>query len=124
MLFTGDKIMKRMFLLVVFIIGIIAINLKVSYAMTGKQLFKKDGCILCHAIHGKGGSFGPNLSAIGKIRTYSWIRRQIRNPKLNFFTPNSFVMFHGKVYESIMPANKKISDANLNKLTQYLTSLK
>ena len=56
----------------------------------------------------KGGAMmGPNLSVIGKIRSYSWIRRQIRNPKLNFFTPNSFVIFHGKIYESNMPANKK-----------------
>ncbi|MCL4321782.1 MAG: cytochrome c [Deltaproteobacteria bacterium] len=120
--------MKNMFLLAVFVIGFTVINLNAGYAMagnmTGKQLFKKEGCILCHAIHGKGGSWGPNLSDIGKIRSYSWIRRQIKNPGLNFFTPHSFVIFHGKVYESIMPANKKINAKSLNRLTQYLASLK
>jgi cbb3-type cytochrome oxidase cytochrome c subunit len=108
----------------IFIIGIIAISYSTCYALTGKQLFVKNGCIACHAINGKGGSFGPNLSVIGKIRTNSWIKRQIRNPKLNFFTPNSFAIFHGKTYESIMPANKKITAANLNTLTKYLSSLK
>ncbi|MHB8232994.1 MAG: c-type cytochrome [bacterium] len=116
--------MKKSLLISIFIIGFITINSSLSYALTGRQLFVKDGCIACHAINGKGGSFGPNLSAIGKIRAYSWIKKQIRNPKLNFFTPNSFVIFHGKTYESIMPANKKINAANLNRLTQYLASLK
>lgn len=116
--------MGKVLFLTIFIIGVIVINSSTSYALTGKQLFSKEGCILCHAVNGKGGSFGPNLSSIGKIRTYSWIRRQIRNPKLNFFTPNSFVIFHGKTYKSIMPANKKISVTNLNRLTQYLASLK
>jgi cytochrome c551/c552 len=116
--------MKKLLLIIIFIIVAIAINPLDSHAFAGKQLFKKEQCILCHAINKKGGTMGPNLSAIGKIRSYSWIRKQIRNPKLDFFTPNSFVIFHGKIYKSIMPANKKISADNLNKLAQYLKSLK
>jgi mono/diheme cytochrome c family protein len=116
--------MKRVLFIIIFIIGIMAINPSNGYALTGKQLFSKDECFLCHTVNGKGGSIAPNLSAIGKIRTYSWIRRQIRNPKLNFFTPNSFAIFHGKIYRSIMPANKKMSAGNLNKLASYLASLK
>ena len=116
--------MKRLFLIIIFIIAAITVNPLDSHAFAGRQLFKKEQCILCHAINKKVGTMGPNLSSIGKIRTYSWIKRQIRNPKLNFFTPNSFVIFNGRVYESIMPANKKISANNLNKLAQYLKSLK
>jgi cytochrome c551/c552 len=116
--------MKKVLLIAIFIIGIITISPLKSHALTGKQLFSKDECFLCHTVNGKGGSIAPNLSAIGKIRTYSWIRRQIRNPKLNFFTPNSFAIFHGKIYRSIMPANKKMSAGNLNKLANYLASLK
>ncbi len=119
--------MKELLLTIIFIIAVIAVNPLNSHAFTGEQLFKKEGCILCHIINKKGGTMGPNLSTIGKIRTYSWIRRQIINPKLNFFTPNSFVIFHGKIYKSIMPVMpgyKKISANNLNKLAHYLESLK
>lgn len=116
--------MKRILLAVLFTAGMILMNISSSYAITGGQLFNKKGCILCHAIDGKGGSMGPNLSAIGKIRSESWIAKQIINPKLNFFTPNSFVIFHGKTYRSFMPADKKISAQNLNKLAGYLASLK
>jgi cytochrome c551/c552 len=118
--------MKKLLPIIIFIVttGAIAFNSSKSYALTGRQLFQKEGCIMCHTIDKKGGAIGPNLSAIGKIRTYLWVRRQIRNPKSNFFTPNSFSIFHGKTYESIMPANKKISANNLNRLAQYLTSLK
>ena len=116
--------MKRVLFIIIFIIGIMAMNPSNGYALTGKQLFSKYECSLCHIINGKGSSIGPNLSAIGKIRTYSWIRRQIRNPKLNFFTPNSFAIFNGKIYQSIMPTNKKMSAGDLNKLANYLASLK
>ena len=117
--------MKKLLLIIIFIIAAVAVNPSNGNAITGKQLFKKEECGLCHAVNKKGGAMmGPNLSVIGKIRSYSWIRRQIRNPKLNFFTPNSFVIFHGKIYESNMPANKKISANNLDKLSQYLKSLK
>lgn len=116
--------MKKLLLIPIFIIGFIAINSSSSYALTGKQLFSKNECFLCHIVNGKGGSIGPNLSAIGNIRTYSWIRRQIRNPKLNFFTPNSFAIIYGKTYKSIMPPNKKINTVKLDKLATYLASLK
>jgi cytochrome c551/c552 len=116
--------MKKLLPISIFIIGFITINSSLSYALTGKQLFSKEGCAMCHAIDGKGGTMSPDLSAIGKIRSYAWIRRQIRDPKLNFFTPNSFAIFRGKTYESIMPADKKISGANLDKLAGYLASLK
>ena len=116
--------MKKLLLIIIFIIAAVVAKPSNSNAIPGKQLFKKEECILCHTVNKKGGTMGPNLSDIGKIRSYSWIRRQIRNPKLNFFTPNSFVIFHGKIYKSIMPANKKISANNLNKLAGYLKSLK
>ncbi len=116
--------MKRLLLIIIFIIAAVAVSPPNGNAIAGRQLFKKEECILCHTINKKGGTMGPNLSTIGKIRSYSWIRKQIRNPKLDFFTPNSFVIFHGKIYKSIMPANKKISADNLNKLAQYLKSLK
>ena len=43
--------------------------------------FGKDGCSACHAIQGKGGHLGPDLSNIGATRRLSEIREAILNPK-------------------------------------------
>ncbi|MEE8110343.1 MAG: c-type cytochrome, partial [bacterium] len=34
-------------------------------AQRGKKLFERRGCLACHAIDGKGGEFGPDLSRVG-----------------------------------------------------------
>jgi len=38
-------------------------------------------CVTCHKLHGKGGSFGPDLSSIGLLRSESFIDRYIEDPK-------------------------------------------
>jgi quinol-cytochrome oxidoreductase complex cytochrome b subunit/cytochrome c553 len=38
-------------------------------------------CTGCHRLHGKGGRFGPDLSAIGLTRSKSFIERYVENPK-------------------------------------------
>jgi putative heme-binding domain-containing protein len=43
--------------------------------------FGKDRCSACHAIQGKGGHLGPDLSNIGATRRLSEIREAILNPK-------------------------------------------
>jgi cytochrome c oxidase cbb3-type subunit 3 len=50
-------------------------------AARGKDLFYGDGnCSLCHMINGKGGRFGPDLSAVGGSRTREAIIDSVRNP--------------------------------------------
>ncbi len=101
------------------------LNMAPVYALTGKLLFSKEGCIMCHSINGNGGSLGPNLSTIGKKRSLTFIKRMIKNPSLNFFTPNSWAIINGKIYRSIMPAGKgRISKNDINALSEYLKSLK
>ena len=47
----------------------------------GKQLFYGDAnCSLCHAVEGKGGRVGPELTAIGGARTTEAIIDSVRNP--------------------------------------------
>ncbi len=50
-------------------------------AAHGKELFYGDAnCSMCHMVEGKGGRFGPDLSAVGGSRTRAAIIDSIRNP--------------------------------------------
>jgi len=50
-------------------------------AAHGKQLFYGDAnCSGCHMVQGKGGRLGPNLTAVGGIRTTEYIVDSVRNP--------------------------------------------
>jgi len=47
----------------------------------GKRLFYGDAnCSGCHMVQGKGGRLGPNLTAVGGIRTPEYIVDSVRNP--------------------------------------------
>jgi len=47
----------------------------------GKDLFYGDAnCSLCHMVEGKGGRFGPELTAVGGSRTREAIIDSVRNP--------------------------------------------
>jgi putative heme-binding domain-containing protein len=50
-------------------------------AARGKALFYGDGnCSMCHMVEGKGGSMGPDLTAVGGSRTPEAMIESIRNP--------------------------------------------
>jgi cytochrome c oxidase cbb3-type subunit III len=50
-------------------------------AAHGKQLFYGDAnCSLCHAVEGKGGRVGPDLTSVGGSRTRDAIIDSVRNP--------------------------------------------
>jgi putative heme-binding domain-containing protein len=50
-------------------------------AVHGKQLFYGDAnCSGCHMVQGQGGRLGPNLTAVGGIRTPEYIVDSVRNP--------------------------------------------
>jgi cytochrome c oxidase cbb3-type subunit 3 len=50
-------------------------------AAHGKALFYGDAnCSMCHMINGKGGRFGPELTAVGGSRTREAIIDSVRNP--------------------------------------------
>jgi putative heme-binding domain-containing protein len=48
----------------------------------------KGGCVQCHAIHGEGGGFGPDLSAVGLRRSAEYLRRALVDP--NAEVPQSY----------------------------------
>ena len=50
-------------------------------AAHGKQLFYGDAnCSVCHMVEGKGGRFGPDLTAAGGSRTRDALIESVRNP--------------------------------------------
>jgi len=46
----------------------------------GDELFRAKGCIGCHRVNGQGGSLGPDLSQIGKMRSLEHLQQSILDP--------------------------------------------
>jgi ubiquinol-cytochrome c reductase cytochrome b subunit len=78
----------------------------------GSKLFETLGCIGCHAVGGKGGKIGPDLSDEGsRNRSKSWLADQIRNPKSHF-------------PKTVMPSFSSLKDSQVQSLVDYLSGLK
>jgi len=83
-------------------------------ASSGESLFAANGCGRCHALNGNPGGRAPDLSHTGAEPTHTaqWIAEQIKDPKSH--NPGSR-----------MPAYQgKMSDQDIQTLSQYLASLK
>jgi putative heme-binding domain-containing protein len=52
-------------------------------AARGREVFERPalGCIACHAVNGKGGAIGPNLSAVGSAQPIDFIVGAILDPQ-------------------------------------------
>lgn len=121
------------FIVLVIVLGYFAVHaitapVKLSAAQLGKELINshKNGidCFACHAINGKGGNIGPNLSKEGAANhPIKWIEVQIATPAKNF-KPGSTLKVGGKTYMAIMPDHKMLSKKELFELASYLDSLK
>lgn len=55
----------------------------------------KGGCVQCHAIHGEGGGFGPDLSDVGRRRSPEFLRRALVDP--NADVPESYTAWKAEV---------------------------
>jgi mono/diheme cytochrome c family protein len=71
----------------------------------GWKVYVRENCAACHAISGKGGTVGPNLTHVGSRLKAAAIERQVKSGGGG------------------MPASK-LSQKDLAALTDYLTSLK
>jgi putative heme-binding domain-containing protein len=59
-------------------------------AALGRQLYEgKGGCASCHAIKGRGGWMGPDLSNVGLRRSAAYLRDSLVNPEGS--VPDSFL---------------------------------
>jgi cbb3-type cytochrome oxidase cytochrome c subunit len=75
----------------------------------GTPIFRREGCINCHSFKGNGGAAGPELTAVTKRRSDSWIRQQIKDPKS-----------HNN--GSMMPSFDHLSRKEVTALIRYLKS--
>lgn len=80
----------------------------------GKKIYAAQKCDACHAINGKGGTSGPELTKTGADtrHTAAWFEEQIKNPKAH--KP-----------DGTMPAyDDKVKGKDLKALVAYMGSLK
>jgi mono/diheme cytochrome c family protein len=127
------KGLTAIFIIIVIVLGYVAVHaltapVKLSAAQLGKELIhsNKKGidCFACHAINGKGGNVGPDLSKEGAMKhSIKWLEVQIATPAKNF-KPGSTMKINGKSYMAIMPDHKMLSKKELLELAAYLNSLK
>ena len=83
-----------------------------SSSSKGAEVFRREKCMDCHTLKGKGGSVGPNLTYVGGKRSRDYIVQQIKDPKS-----------HNPKTE--MPSFRdKLSDQELSDLADYLSGLK
>ncbi len=75
----------------------------------GAVLFKKERCIYCHSFKGQGANIGPDLTDVTRRRDDTWLKDQIRNPRLH--NP-----------DSAMPPHEYLSKKEINSLIKYLHS--
>lgn len=76
----------------------------------GKKIYGDKKCGLCHAIGGKGGKMGPDLTDVGNQRDHDWLMKFLKNPK------------------EVVPGAKMIavkgSEEEITSLVDYMLSLK
>lgn len=77
----------------------------------GAAVFQTRGCMNCHSLEGKGGSFGPALDTVGRHHSKEEILQLIRNPK----SVNPAAQ---------MPPQTQLSDQELEEVATFLTNLK
>jgi len=77
----------------------------------GAAVFQTRGCMNCHALHGTGGTFGPAMDTIGRKLTREQVEHYIRNPK----TVNP---------KALMPAQKELTEKELEEVAGFLANLK
>lgn len=77
----------------------------------GAAVFQTRGCMNCHSLQGKGGTFGPALDTIGRKLTMKQIEHYITDPR----SVNP---------KALMPAQKELSQAELEQVAKFLAGLK
>ncbi|MFQ6113906.1 MAG: c-type cytochrome [bacterium] len=77
----------------------------------GAYLIYQNSCLNCHSIAGMGKDVGPDLSHVGKKHKKDWFIENFKNPQQ--FAP-----------ESVMPKFNHLPEEDLEKMAEYLLTLK
>jgi nitric oxide reductase subunit C len=76
----------------------------------GAAVFQRRGCMNCHSLQGKGGSFGPALDTIGRKLSMEKIEHYIVDPKA--VDP-----------KALMPPQKELSQKETEAVARFLANL-
>lgn len=79
-------------------------------AEAGKVIYDEQGCSVCHALQGRGGTLGPDLTRIGETRDLAFLKQYVKDPK-------------SLDSDSTMPPYGNLTDAELESLALYMLSL-
>lgn len=79
--------------------------------LRGAYLVYQNKCLKCHSIAGFGKDVGPDLTHIGRKHDKAWFIANLKNPQQ--FAP-----------ESVMPKFSNLPEDDLEKIAEYLYSLK
>jgi len=102
--------MKRMIVVIAAFAIVALITVAAQAENKGEQIFSQK-CAMCHAVNGKGGAVGPDLSKISANMKEKAIKAKLENPKK--LNP-----------DSSMPSFKTLTKADMSALLGYLKSLK
>jgi nitric oxide reductase subunit C len=84
----------------------------VSAGLTpGASVFQNRGCMNCHSLAGRGGTFGPPLDEVGRRLSLEEIEHYIKDPK----NVNP---------KAMMPPQKDLSEKELEEVSRFLAGLK
>lgn len=76
----------------------------------GETLYVQMRCYYCHAVGGRGGQVGPDLTRVGARRDRQWLTAHFRDPRA--ITPHS-----------LMP-DYPLSDPDITAVTEYMLTLR
>lgn len=102
--------MKRVIAVVAAFVLVVLITVSAQAEGKGAQIFAKK-CAVCHAVNGKGGKVGPELTKISAKMNEKDLRAKLENPKKT--NPKSF-----------MPAFMSLPKDDMDALLGYLATLK
>ncbi len=102
--------MKRMIVVIAAFAIVALITVAAQAESKGGQIFAQK-CAMCHAVNGKGGAVGPDLSKVSAKMKEKDIKAKLENPKKT--NPNSS-----------MPSFKALPKADMTALLGYLKTLK
>lgn len=102
--------MKRVITVIAAFVLVALITVSAQAEGKGGQLFTQK-CAACHALNGKGGTLGPDLTGIAIRMNGKDLQDKLENPKKN--NPKSF-----------MPSFKSLPKAEMDALLEYLKTLK
>lgn len=102
--------MKRAFTLIAAFAAVALLTVAAQAETKGEQIFKAK-CAMCHAVKGKGGAIGPELTKVSARMSEKNIRSKVQDPKKTNPTTS-------------MPGFKTLPKADLDALIGYLKTLK